>query len=476
LRITGDSNKRDEGFTSKVSSLLQGLPLLEKLDIAHCNGLDSLFLTPNLTSLTFGIVLDQRTLEGVGCLPLMHFGITIGCANLSNLEWMSAASWFNTLSSLSISGYYIKLDWTAEVLPPNLERLTVGNYDGCQTDLGALVSTQSSLRSLTAGCGWSIKSPLPNTLTDLTIARLIVELGSTMKEVARFIPPSVTSLFIPNAHILLNNQASTPVLQEDAIDFAVQIIPQLSAVSAAGVARQYAGLYIVREEMTAENSARLGAAISTRLRGDGYAELHFYWMVKLLMTTGDIGDHVLANAFAIGLDSKKDVALFLESKRRGTSSLCKCTDHYASSLKCLDWGLTRHLTLTNFTPPPLSECALLNLRKIEIVATDLTGMDQFFTKYTFHCVKTIVVRGKIETDDDICRTHGVIQALHSNRARLPRLQKVSFPGLPYCGVDLPTRTECLLGEMRLRRGRNSYRFRYTVALPPSPVPISSNPE
>jgi hypothetical protein len=479
LRITGASYKRDEAFTSKVGSLLRGLPRVEKLDLSQCNVSDVLFLPPKLTSLTFGIVFNPRTLDNIGQLPLTHLDVTIGCAERANLEWMSAASWFNTLTSLSMSAYYIKLNLTANVLPPNLEQLVVGSPYNSQPDLGALVSTQSSLHSLTAANGWTIRSPLPSTLTYLSVALVIAERAVSLKDVVKFIPPSVTSLFVPNAVTFsYDGQLNSPVTQDDAVDFAELMIPRLTVASAAYLARRFAGVCIAHEgRLRPDNFARLGTAINMRLKRDGYADLHLFWMAKSLMsTTHDIGDHTLDDAFDLGLNSKKDIALFLESKRKVISSRCECVDHYAPSIKCLEWGLTHHLTLKNFTPPPLSEPVLLSLRKIRIMTRDLTGIDQFLAKYTFHCLETLVVDSRIETSDDISHMRDVVQAMHSNRARLPLLQKISFPRWYFWSVTMPAQTERLLNEMRLRRlVTRSTVFRYTVALPPPP-PVVINTE
>jgi hypothetical protein len=480
LHITGQSREEKAFDVTRINTVMSRMQRLEKLSISGLLISGALQLPSTITSLSLPAMARPNGIDFLRHLPLVHLGVTLPSWSSSSsdesYDWMTKAKWQKSLTSLTMSGHYRNLANVADKIPSNLVQLVVTSLSpwSDHRDIASIVSRQTQLQSLTAGPNWCLSSPLPATLTRLKIWRLIVNVESTTSgyaHVAQLIPPSVTSLSIPSIHLCCEaTQSSFSPGKEHHCEFALRLMPQLDLESCLEFACCHylftSGIHFDHEPIT--------SAMVSKLKNRGYSERHMYWLYRSDMCSISSGadEHWIRAVFDQGLITRKDMALFLKGRKLSASCSCSCSDHYGTTVKCLEWNLCHHLTVTDTPPPRLSDAAVSNLTRIEVETRwrHRSVIHNFFSAHVFASTRKLVIDLPLDANEKEVFIAFVVGTLHSQRARFPLLESLCFRNWLYWESPIDDKSRDLLADMRLYYVPNTPFFRYSVKTMPVQLP------
>jgi hypothetical protein len=469
LDIRGSAYVSSVPASALLTDVLKRLPKLESLNFRHINFDGPLIVPSTVTSLSLGVIFKREHVIGIESLPLAHLGLTLKSSDQSDLEWIASASWYDTISSMSITGDCSNVAALAAFLPRNLHKLDIVRVADVHSrcDLGLLTSNQTRLERLTSGRNWWILSSLPATLTSLSVDRLVID-HERCADMITFFPPSLTSLALDDIQSSLS--AEWTVAPPPLPDFAKvidQIMPRLNLDSAIDLVRYCYESNVISDGMIVGESPAERCLIE-KLAAAGYSARHLTWLsdARLRAKCSAIHDHDMGHVLDILDSSERDIGLFLKYKSGIESSRC-CNGHYEQVVKCLEWGFQDHMALASTAPPELSDVAIGNLSRLIVRCDGADALKSFLGKYTFWGLKQIDFALQMTSQQPMTKSD-IIRIIHSCRARLPALEVVDFWNW-HVSVYPPDSEDVLLfREMRLQHVRNSSRFRYNVALPPCP--------
>lgn len=452
------------------NNVMDRLTMLETLNVYDIALPVQATLPPTLTSVTLHVPLQQNSSHCLHQLPLTHLGIVIKPRDERTFNWMSTASWYTTLTSLSLQGKCGSASSVcalAEHLPRNLLVLKVGDGCGLPTNLGELTSNLAHLQRLSAGLSWHIGgSNLPPMLTRLSLLGVTVAANGRIMDTLPYMPPSVTSLRLRQIRVNRNPLKYVP---DDLLVFTTTILPRLDLKSAMRLVSQLYRLRVLTE--VGRTSAE--QLLVAKLKREGYSERHLNWLHdKKLSTHVAADDHSISLLFKCGIGTPEDVSLFLKHKRKffaSTASVCQCGDHYSTAVKCLEWDLCRHFAFTENYPPDLSESALSRLTKLVVAMTHTDNIAHLFGKYSFPSVTKLIIsvpRDVAEQRKYMTVIIGIVKKHHSS---FPILSKIEFPFWYYRGAPLGAPEVAALASIRFVPVPDSCTLVYTTKLPP-PLP------
>lgn len=450
--------------TNEFMAILRRMPCLHTLDICDWDLNERIVFPSTITHLSLGLV-DKETVEQLLQLPLVHLGLMTSTSGVSNIDWMSNAKWFESLTSLSLRGRFILAEDLAKHLPMNLLSLSLGYGEGLGHDLGVALSNQTSIQTLKTKSMWYIGSPLPPTLTDISIESIVilgdVGLGKTLD----FIPPSVSSLSIKGISTrYLTDWSHRDVSHSEFAAYATRLIPRLDLRSAIDIGGRYHRRCPVGWDT--EEVATVDAALVQKLAQNGYDRRHIEW-IKHSSSGSRTSEHDIEYVGRHGLTERRDVALFLGDREKMKWIHCGCEQHYSANLRCLEWGFCDYFALGHADPPDLNDDVLPRLIKIVVTSSKVKVIDAFLAKYkSFESVRTIVLDLPITWQLQVAYLDFVIRSIYKYRAKYPRLDKIVLRNWSYWRVKLSDEDVEMLAKMRIRRIGETRVFRYTTALPP----------
>jgi hypothetical protein len=450
--------------TNEFMAVLGRMPRLNTLDICDWDLNERIVFPSTITHLSLGLV-DEETVKELLHLPLVHLGLMTSTSGVSSIDWMSNAKWFESLTSLSLRGRFILAEDLAKHLPRNLISLSLGYGEGLAHDLGVALSNQTSMQTLKTKSMWYIGSPLPPTLTDISIDSIVIlgdiGLGKTMD----FIPPSVSSLSIKGMSTrYLTDWSHRDISHSEFAAYATRFIPRLDLRSAIDIGGRYHRRCPVGWDT--EEMATVDAALVQKLAQNGYGRRHIEW-IKHSSSGSRTSEHDVDCIGRHGLTEGRDVALFLGDREKMKWVHCGCEHHYAANVKCLEWGFCDYFAVTYASPPDLGDDVLRRLAKIVITASSGDIVNAFLAKYkSFESVRTIVVNLPIAWKLQFGYVDDLIGTICKYRAKFPRLGKIVLRNWNFWHVNLSDESVQSLAKMRIRRVGETRLFRYTTALPP----------
>lgn len=463
-----------DGFNAVMSRMQR----LETLNIIGLVISGALRLPSTITSLTLPTMTRPNDIDCLCHLPLLHLSVTLPSPDES-LDWMTKADWHKSLTSMTLSGRYESLAFAADKIPNNLVELKIGLHSEWleNMDIAPIVAHQKQLKSLTTSVTWSLASPLPPTLTRLDMWRLSVKTPNSLvgfSHIAQFIPPSVVSLSMPSIQMCCEGPIAAvvfPPAAEHLCEFASLMMPQLDLESCLHFAR----CHHLFASVVHRGYKSLSGCMTDKLKSRGYSEKHMSWLDRndvVSKITANVDDHWIKSAFNQGLTTRKDMALFLKGKTILSSCSCTCSDHYLTTIKCLEWDLVQHLTLKDTRPPQLSEAAVQNLASVLVETCCESVIQDFFSSYTFGSTTDLEFDLPLDVERKEMFLSFVVRTVHTLRARLPVLESICFTNWLHWESPIDETSRNLLAEMRLQYIPNTRYFRYSVKTVPAPLPES----
>jgi hypothetical protein len=468
LRLTDIS--RDASNTpspKRMNAVIKRMPLLDTLrtHLLYPFG-SALALPPTITDLSLSWSFRYNISTGIKSLPLVTLGLSFDNSlrhvDESTFDWMPSAAWHGTLASLWIGGNFTKISRLAGLLPPNLTEFEIGDGGKFETDLGELMAGQTCLERLVTGDDWCIQSPLPETLTELKIGALVSSdnAGVEFGDMVQYLPKSLSSLNISRMehYDCVGGPDHLWKHAADQASFVTRILGRLDLESAIRTVMMHSNTRVDNFATTSVEKL-----LVKKLRRAGYSPNHVRWirdgrLNSLIVAT----DSSVALLFRLGIRERHDVALYLKDKANFHSFGHELGDYYESSLKCLEWGYCRHLTLSGTLPPPLSSEMLTNLKKIEVVTADMSILRALLDSYSFDSVNEIGLQlPDVSCEEQVAIVDAFVGIVLELRQQLQLLEVIRIAHWTLDLGQLPGMTRVkLLEEMRLYHVPNTCIFLY----------------
>jgi hypothetical protein len=326
------------------------------------------------------------------------------------------------------------------------------------------MASQTCLERLVVGEDWCIQSPLPETLTELKIETLVSSdnAGVEFGDMVQYLPKSLSSLNISRMehHNCVGGPDHLWKHAADQASLVTHVLGRLDLESAIRTIMTHSNTRVDNFSTTSVEKL-----LVKKLRRAGYSPNHVRWirdgrLNSLIVAT----DSSVALLFRLGIREKHDVALYLKDKANFHSFGHELCDYYESSLKCLEWGFCRHLTLSGTLPPPLNSAMLANLKKIEVVTADMSILRALLDLYSFDSVNEIGLQlPDVSCDEQVAILDAFVNAVYEFRQRVPLLEVIRVANWTLDAWQLLATTRVkLLEEMRLYHVPNTSLFLYRI--------------